>query len=133
MALTFAAAATGCAAAPPPVAGPPPPGGPPLPGDPGGIPPVPPPRSPMATFRRSSSSASVKGCCGVMAADVTVCVIVWVVVILVLVMLCERLLLAILKNGICMSGVIGARGSFMFIGLFRMVMSSGSCSVSDSL
>ncbi len=49
------------------------------------------------------------------------------------VMLCDRLLLAIAKNGVCTFGVVGARGSFMFIGLFRMVRSSGSCSVSDSL
>ncbi len=48
-------------------------------------------------------------------------------------MLCEKSLLAILKNGVCVSGVDGTRGSLMFIGLFRMVISSGSCSVSESL
>ncbi len=50
-----------------------------------------------------------------------------------LVMLCDRLLLAIAKNGFCTIGVVGTRGSFMVIGLFRMVKSSGSGSVSDSL
>ena len=129
IALTFVAVAIGWAATPPVAAGPPPPGGPP----PLGGPPVPPPHSPIATFRRSSSSASVRGYCGATAAGAAVCVIVWVVVMLVPVMLCEKSLLAMLKNGVCMSGVAGARGSFMFIGLFRMVMSSGSCSGSESL
>ena len=50
-----------------------------------------------------------------------------------LVMLCDRLLLAIAKNGVCTIGVVGARGSFTFIGLFQMARSSVSCSVSDSL
>ena len=68
-----------------------------------------------------------------MAEAVAVCVIVWVVVIVVPVMLCEKSLLAILKNGVCVSGVNGARGSFMFTGLFQIVVSSGSCSVSESL
>ncbi len=132
MALTFAAAVIGCAAAPPAATGPPPPGGPPPLGGPGGSPPVPPPRSPIATFKSSSSSASVRGYCGVTAAAVATWVIVWVwvVVILVPVMLCDRLLLAMAKNGF---SVVGARGSFMVIGLFQMVKSSGSCSVSDSL
>ena len=48
-------------------------------------------------------------------------------------MLCEKSLLAMLKNGVWVSGVGGTRGSFTFIGLFRMVMSSRSCSVSESL
>src|SRR6266436_5793044 len=131
MALTFAAAATGCAAAPPAAAGPPPPGGPPPLGGPGGDPPVPPPRSPITTFRRSLSSASVRGYCGATAAVDAVWVMVWVcvVVMLVPVMLCDRLLLVIVKNGVCATGVVRARGSFMFMGLFRMVRSNGSCSV----
>ncbi len=71
MALTFAAAATGCAAVPPAATGGPPPGGPPPLGGPRGSPLVPPLHSPIATFRSSLSSASVKGCCGAMAvADV---------------------------------------------------------------
>ncbi len=48
-------------------------------------------------------------------------------------MLCVRLLFAIVKNGFCMTGVVGASGSFMMAGLFRIVMSRGSCSISDSL
>ncbi len=52
---------------------------------------------------------------------------------LVPVMLCDRLLLAIAKNGVCSTGVVNARGSFMVMGLFWMVRSSGSCSMSDSL
>ncbi len=68
-----------------------------------------------------------------MAEVVAVCVIVWVVVMVVPVMLCEKSLLAMLKNGVCVSGVDGARGSFIFIGLFRMVVFSGSCSVSELL
>ena len=87
----------------------------------------------MAVFRSSSSSASVRGCCGATAEVVAVWVTVWVVVIVVPVILRERSLLAMLKNGVCVSGVAGARGSFIFIGLFRIVMSSGSCSVSESL
>ncbi len=55
------------------------------------------------------------------------------VVILVPVMLCDRSLFAIAKNGFCVIGVVGASGSFMMAGLFRMVTSRGSCSVSDSL
>src|SRR6266403_1905882 len=135
MALTLAAAAIGCATAPPVVAGPPP-GGPP-PGALGGFPPVPPPCSPIATFRSSSSSASMRGCCGataaVGAAWVTVWVVVWVVVIVVPVILCERSLFAIAKNGVIVTGVVGARGSFNIVGLLWMVISRGSGSVSDSL
>ena len=70
MALTFAAAATGCAAAPPAAVGPPPPGGPPPLGGPEGGPPVPPPHSPIATFRSSLSSVSVRGYCGATAGAV---------------------------------------------------------------
>src|SRR6266446_1514133 len=136
MALTFAAAATGCAAAPPAPAGPPvggPPGGPP--GGPRGDPLVPPPRSPIATFRSSSSSVSVRGYCGATAAVawVTVWVTVWVVVMLVPTMLCDRSLFAIAKNGFCVIGVVGASGSLMIAGLFQIVTFRGSCSVSDSL
>ena len=64
MALTLAAAVTGCATAVPAAAGPPPPGGP------GGFPSVPPPHSPIATLRSSSNSYAVRGCCGVMAVAV---------------------------------------------------------------
>ncbi len=49
------------------------------------------------------------------------------------VILCDRLLFAIAKNGVCVTGVVGARGSFTIAGLFRMVISRGSCSISDSL
>ncbi len=52
---------------------------------------------------------------------------------LVPVILCDRLLLAIAKNGVCTTGVTGARGSFMFMGVFLMVRSSRSCSISDLL
>ncbi len=55
------------------------------------------------------------------------------VVIVVPVILCERSLFAIAKNGVCMVGVVGARGSFSIAGLLQMVMSKGSCSGSDSL
>ncbi len=48
-------------------------------------------------------------------------------------MLCVRSLFAIAKNGFCVIGVAGASGSFMMAGLFRIVISRGSCSVSDSL
>ncbi len=135
MALTFAAAATGCAAAPPVVVGPPPPGGPPPLGGPEGSPLVPPPRSPIVTFRSSSSSVSVRGYCGAMAAVawVAVWVTVWVVVMLVPTMLCDRSLFAIAKNGFCVVRVVGASGSLMMAGLFQIVTSRGSCSVSDSL
>ena len=77
----------------------------------------------------------MRGYCGATAAVAVACIMVWVwvVVILVLVILCDRSLLAIAKNGVCASGVLGVRGSFMTAGLFRMVMSSGSCSVSDLL
>ncbi len=54
-------------------------------------------------------------------------------VMLVPTILCDRLLFAIVKNGFCVTGVVGASGSFMITGLFRMVISRGSCSVSDSL
>ncbi len=47
--------------------------------------------------------------------------------------LCDRLLFAIVKNGFCVIGVIGVSGSFMMAGLFQIVMSRGSCSMSDSL
>src|SRR6266436_1465555 len=87
MALMLATATIGCAAAPPAVAGPPPPGGLPPPGGPGGFPLVPPPCSPIAILRSSLSSASVRGCCGAIAAAgaawVAIWVIVWVVVIVV--------------------------------------------------
>src|SRR6266478_6515484 len=132
IALTLVAAATGWFAAPPVGAGPPPGGPPPL-GGPGGLPPVPPPRSPIAVFRSSSSSASVRGCCGATAEVVAVWVIVWVVVMVVPVIVCERSLLAILKNGVWVSGVDGARGSLTFTGLFRIATFKGSCSVSESL
>ncbi len=49
------------------------------------------------------------------------------------VILCDRSLFAMAKNGIYVIGVVSVRGSFMVIGLFRMVISRGSCSVSDSL
>ena len=75
----------------------------------------------------------MRGYCGATAEAVAICVIVRVVVMVVPVMLCERSLFAMLKNGVWVSGVGGARGSLMFTGLFRMVMSSGSCSVSESL
>ncbi len=68
-----------------------------------------------------------------MAEVVIACVMVWVVVMVVPVMLCEKSLLVMLKNGVCVSGVGGARGSFTFIGLFQIVISSGSCSVSELL
>src|SRR6266404_9049231 len=90
IALTFAAAVIGWAAAPPVAVGPPPPGGPPPLGGPEGGPLVPPPRSPIATFRSSSSSVSVRGYCGATAA-VIIAVWVWVVVMLVPIMLCDRL------------------------------------------
>ena len=135
MAFTFAATTTGCAAAAPATGSPP--GGPPPPGGPGGSPPVPPPHSPIATLRSSSSSFSVSGYCGAIAvADaiwVAIWVVVWVVVILVPTMLCDRSLFVTAKNGFCVIGVVGASGSFMIAGLFRMVISRGSCSVSDSL
>ncbi len=123
MALTFTAAAIGWAVVPPAAVGPPPPGGPPPLGGPKGGPPVPPPRSPIATFRSSSSSVLVRGYCGVTAAVAIACIVVcvWVVVILVPVMLCDRSLLVIVKNGVCTTGVTGARGSFMFMGVFLIV------------
>ncbi len=137
IALMFAVAAIGWAAAPPVAAGPPPPGGPPPLGGPEGGPPVPPPRSPIATFRSSLSSVSVRGYCGATAAVawVAVWVTVWVVVIVMLVptMLCDRSLFAIAKNGFCVVRVVGASGSLMMAGLFQIVTFRGSCSVSDSL
>src|SRR6266446_8496315 len=87
-------------------------------------------------FRSSSSSASVRGCCGATAAVEPAWVIVWVVVwvvIVVPVMLCEKSLFAIAKNGVEVAGVTDAEGSFSVVGLLRMVMSRGSGSVSDSL
>ncbi len=136
IALTFVAAAIGCAAVPPAVGGPPPPGGPPPLGGPGGGPPVPPPHSPIATFRSSSSSVSVRGYCGATAAVEAAWVIVWVVVVVVMVvpvMLCDRSLFVIAKNGVCVVGVIGASGSFMMAGLFWIAISRRSCSVLVSL
>ncbi len=137
MAFTLAAAATGWATAAADWAGPPAPGGPPPPGGPGGFPPVPPPHSPMAMLRSSSSSYSVRGCCAATAGAavvwVTVWVVVWVVVIVVPVMLCERSLFAMAKNGVYVVGVVGARGSFSIAGLWWIVTSRVSGSGSDSL
>ena len=48
-------------------------------------------------------------------------------------MLCDRLLFEMAKNGVCITGVVGASGSFVMAGLFRMVISRESCSVSDLL
>src|SRR6266478_6411945 len=109
IALTLVAAATGWFVVPPVAAGPPPPGGPSPLGGPGGVPPVPPPRSPIAVFRSLSSSASVRGCCGAIAEVVAVCVMVWVVVIVVPVILCEKSLLAMLKNGVWVSATVLGR------------------------
>ncbi len=47
--------------------------------------------------------------------------------------LCDKSLFEIAKNGVCMTGVTGARGSFSIAGLLQMVMSRGSCSGSDLL
>ena len=47
--------------------------------------------------------------------------------------LCDRLLFEMAKNGVCVVGVVGASGSFMIAGLFRIAMFRESCSVSDSL
>ncbi len=69
-----------------------------------------------------------------MAAVCATWVVVWVVVVIVVpTMLCDRSLFAIAKNGVCVVGVIGARGSFISVGLFQMAKSKGSGSVSDSL
>ncbi len=54
-------------------------------------------------------------------------------VILVPMMLCDRLLFEIAKNGVCVTGVVGVRGSFIIAGVFRIAISRESCSVSDSL
>ena len=54
-------------------------------------------------------------------------------VIVVPVRLCDRSLFEMVKNGVCVMGVAGARGSFSIAGLLRMVTSRGSCSGSDSL
>ncbi len=126
IALTFAAVAIGCAVALPVAGGPPPPG------VPRGSPPVPPPHSPIAILRSSSSSVSVSGCCAMTAGADIAWVVVWVVVDMP-VMLCDRSLFAIAKNGVCVVGVIGARGSFSTAGLLWMVVLRGSCSDSDSL
>ncbi len=48
-------------------------------------------------------------------------------------MLCDRSLFEIAKNGLCLMGVAGARGSFSRVGLLRIVISRGSCSDSDLL
>ena len=130
IAFTLAAAATGWAAAGAVWAGPPP-------GGPGGFPPVPPPHSPIATLRSSSSSYLVRGCCAVTAGAAVVCVavwvVVWVVVIVVPVMLCEKSLFAIAKNGFCVVGVVGARGFFSIAGLWQIAMLRASGSGSNSL
>ncbi len=131
IAFTLATAATGWAAAAAAWAGPPPPGGP------GGFPPVPPPCSPMATLRSSSNSYSVRGCCAVTTGAAVACVAVWVVVcvvvILVPVILCEKSLFVMVKNGVCVIGIVGARGSFSIAGLWWMATSRVSGSGSDSL
>ncbi len=67
----------------------------------------------------------------VCASWVVVCVV--VVVMVVLMILCDKSLFAMAKNGVCVVGIIGARGSFISAGLFQMAKSNGSCSVSDSL
>ncbi len=64
---------------------------------------------------------------------VAVWVVVWVVVMVVPVILCERSLFVMAKNGVCVMGVVGARGSFSVAGLLRIVISRGSCSGSDLL
>ncbi len=113
MALTLAAGVIGCSCAEAPAAGPP-------------------PHSPMATLRSSSSSAPVRGCWLAMAADG--CAVIWVVVWVKVVMInCERSLFAIAKNGVRELGVSGASGSFISAGLIWIVTSKVSFSVSDSL
>ncbi len=49
------------------------------------------------------------------------------------IILCDRSFFAIAKNGVCVTGVVGVRGSFSIVGLLRIVISRGSCSGSDSL
>ena len=55
------------------------------------------------------------------------------VVIVVPMILCNRLLFDMAGNGVCVMGVIGARGSFSMVGLLWIVISRGSCSGSDLL
>ena len=86
-------------------------------------------------LRSFSNSYAVRGCCGATAVAVVVAiwVVVCVVVMVVPMMLCDRSLFVIAKNGVCVVGVTGARGSFSIVGLLWMLMSRGSCSGSDSL
>ncbi len=51
----------------------------------------------------------------------------------VIVSICDKLFFATVKNGVGVTGVSGASGSFSMVGLLQMAVSRGSCSGSDLL